>query len=446
MLPGPLATHLVTAGVTGFIVVHGWALLGAVWHYRVSARAGGQPPTLRGLCRHLLPPELLRSRWTRLDIAVYAIHPLFQLLVFQFVVALTVGVAAGVAGALGAVGWHPHLAQGLLWGGIFLLAGLAARDFASFYVHYLQHKIPLLWEFHKVHHAPETLIPPTTRRLHPLDELAGILAEAVFLGAVVGLQACSMDLPIGALIAAAATLYAVAGLLTFAPLRHSHIDLRLGAFERIVLSPAHHQIHHSVEVVHWDRNFGAILPIWDRLWGTFLEPQPRDTYRLGLPDGESELYASLGGVYATPLRRVWAQWRGTLGRGRAARIDGRARELRRILVDDLLRRLDAQEFDAFVAATLAASFRQIYLDRSIGRFGFCALGPHGGDFAFHVSTGDRPRLVAIGFRGCLGLTLVGEAGQPGLRIEVDAPASRRPVGRDAQALQAALTALPKLGG
>ena len=51
-------------------------------------------------------------------------------------------------------------------GAIFL-----AADFGFFFGHYLGHKVPLLWEFHKVHHSAEVLSPLTNYRFHPLDRV-----------------------------------------------------------------------------------------------------------------------------------------------------------------------------------------------------------------------------------------------------------------------------------
>jgi sterol desaturase/sphingolipid hydroxylase (fatty acid hydroxylase superfamily) len=299
-----------TAGVTGFAVTQGWALLGALWHYRNSCAQSGARPTIAGLRRHVLPPGLLASRWTRLDLIMLGLHRLLQFLLFQFVLVTTITVAGLVAHTLARL--HPvaPLRPGFWIDSLFLLSGLVARDFASFYLHYVQHKVPLLWTFHKVHHAPPTLIPATARRLHPLDELANVLAEGLLLGSVIGVQAWCTGQPAQALIMAATVLYTLINMLLFAPLRHSHIDLRLGALERVVLSPAHHQMHHSVEFAHWDRNFGSIFSFWDRLWGTFLVPGPHGSFRLGLPGDQSEAFATVLGCYIVPLKHSWQMLRG----------------------------------------------------------------------------------------------------------------------------------------
>jgi sterol desaturase/sphingolipid hydroxylase (fatty acid hydroxylase superfamily) len=297
--------RMATAGAAGFLVVHVWALLGAIGHYAAACNRRKERPSATGLLHHLLPRDVLVSRWTRLDLVIFAAHRVVDLAIFQVGIAMILGAEALAAGLSRLVAPGPLLAPSFALGAAFLVLGLVARDFASFFVHYLQHRIPLLWEFHKVHHAPETLIPPSTRRLHPVDELTGVVAEALLLGVVIGVEAWLTGLPTRDLIAAAVGLYAIVNMLTFAPLRHSHIDLRLGLFEHFLMSPAHHQLHHSAETAHWDRNFGSILPFWDRLWGTYYVPPPRGTYRLGLPNGQSEAYATLWGCYALPLWRAW---------------------------------------------------------------------------------------------------------------------------------------------
>lgn len=48
-------------------------------------------------------------------------------------------------------------------------------------------------------------------------------------------------------------------------LRHSHIDLPFGPFEWIFISPKQHQVHHSTNPDHFDKNFGVSLSVWDGL-------------------------------------------------------------------------------------------------------------------------------------------------------------------------------------
>jgi sterol desaturase/sphingolipid hydroxylase (fatty acid hydroxylase superfamily) len=109
---------------------------------------------------------------------------------------------------------------------------------------------------------------------------------------------------IGAANPAFGGLYSIINIITFAPLQHSHIVLRLGWPEIVLLSPEHHRLHHSVERQHWDKNFAAIFPFWDRLNQALLEPPPTSTYIVGLPDGTSEDYATLADCYFAPFRKI----------------------------------------------------------------------------------------------------------------------------------------------
>jgi len=55
---------------------------------------------------------------------------------------------------------------------VYMLVVITVIDFVGFYIHYLQHKIPILWEFHKVHHSAEVMHPMSNFREHPIDNLA----------------------------------------------------------------------------------------------------------------------------------------------------------------------------------------------------------------------------------------------------------------------------------
>ena len=69
---------------------------------------------------------------------------------------------------------------------IYTFALLIAFDFALFIAHYWFHRIPLLWEFHKVHHSAETLTPVTIYRFHPVDDGLSMLVVVLMSGTVSG--------------------------------------------------------------------------------------------------------------------------------------------------------------------------------------------------------------------------------------------------------------------
>lgn len=69
---------------------------------------------------------------------------------------------------------------------IYMMVVVAVTDFVAFYIHYLQHKIPVLWEFHKVHHSPEVMHPLSNFREHPFDNVAYALGIGLSYGLLLG--------------------------------------------------------------------------------------------------------------------------------------------------------------------------------------------------------------------------------------------------------------------
>jgi sterol desaturase/sphingolipid hydroxylase (fatty acid hydroxylase superfamily) len=134
------------------------------------------------------------------------------------------------------------------------------------------------------------MIPPTQRRVHPIQELFEIVIRSVIIGTVVGCYGFLTGHPIEDFVIGGVGLYYLAKVISIYPLQHSHIDLRLGVLETVMLSPAHHILHHSSEFEHWDKNYGTILKIWDVLHGTLVTPPVESTFRLGLPENQSRDY------------------------------------------------------------------------------------------------------------------------------------------------------------
>jgi sterol desaturase/sphingolipid hydroxylase (fatty acid hydroxylase superfamily) len=142
-------------------------------------------------------------------------------------------------------------------------------DFSKYFTHSLMHRVPCLWSFHKVHHTAEVLTPLTVYRTHPLEAIIfsfrGILVQSISISLFVFLFGDKIDL---------ISIYGVNIFLflfniTGANLRHSHIQISYGKIlEKLFISPAQHQIHHSIDSSHHGRNFGAVLAIWDLIFGT----------------------------------------------------------------------------------------------------------------------------------------------------------------------------------
>ena len=180
-----------------------------------------------------------------------------------------------------------------------------ALDFGLFFAHFLMHKIPLLWEFHKVHHSAEILTPLTVLRMHPVDMIINSWVVGICVGVVNGSYAYAYPNP------ADATWLVLSNLVVFAfyffgyHLRHSHVWIMFPkGVRQVISSPALHLIHHSTDRRHWDKNFGRIFILWDRLVGAAYIPQEREEISFGIGTEEDGQYNSVYRLYMLPFQKA----------------------------------------------------------------------------------------------------------------------------------------------
>lgn len=154
---------------------------------------------------------------------------------------------------------------------VFTLLLFLLDDFSRFLLHWLSHKVSFLWRFHQVHHSAKVLTPFTVYRIHPVESALYasrlVLTQAIAIGLGVyffGRQLDVIDI-------LGANIFVFVFNIFGANLRHSHIWLSWGnKLEKWFISPAQHQIHHSVDKAHYDKNFGSALAIWDRMFNSLL--------------------------------------------------------------------------------------------------------------------------------------------------------------------------------
>jgi sterol desaturase/sphingolipid hydroxylase (fatty acid hydroxylase superfamily) len=146
-------------------------------------------------------------------------------------------------------------------------------DFFYYWFHRWQHKLAWLWQQHKLHHSEESLNVTTAMRHHWLEEILRI-------GFIVLPMSLVFDLTprmVGWL----------GAVLVYWPyFIHANLRLPLGPLTRVVVGPQTHRIHHSLLPQHADRNFAAVFPLWDILFGSFVAPARGEYPRTGLQSGE----------------------------------------------------------------------------------------------------------------------------------------------------------------
>jgi sterol desaturase/sphingolipid hydroxylase (fatty acid hydroxylase superfamily) len=168
-----------------------------------------------------------------------------------------------------------NLADAYLSPSLVIALTLLLRGFISFGTHYLNHKVPFLWRFHKVHHLDTELDVSSTVRFHPLETP---LSLAIGLPAVLLFGLSPWVLIFYELLDVSVVLFS-----------HSNIQIPslMNRYLRyVIVTPDLHKVHHSSYAPETDSNFSAVFPIWDILCGTFRTAtrEPLETMTLGLDE------------------------------------------------------------------------------------------------------------------------------------------------------------------
>ena len=162
-------------------------------------------------------------------------------------------------------------------------------DLLIYAQHVASHKIPVLWRFHKVHHADRDIDATTGVRFHPVEI---VFSMGYKLACVVVLGPAALAVFLFEVVLNAAALF-----------NHANVRLPVGvdrALRRVIVTPDMHRVHHSVHRQETDSNYGFFLSVWDRAFRTYIA-QPReghDAMTIGLGEYQDE----------KPAHFVWSLW------------------------------------------------------------------------------------------------------------------------------------------
>ena len=156
--------------------------------------------------------------------------------------------------------------------------------------HWLNHRFPILWRFHQIHHSDPVMDVSTATRFH-FGEIAISATLRLPLIPILGI-------PIEGLI-----LYDVI-LLLATQFHHANLALP-GKIDRLVryalVSPDMHKLHHSREKVETDSNYASVLSLWDRLFRTYREKKDCRLIRFGLDSFNSDERQSISSLWMAPF-------------------------------------------------------------------------------------------------------------------------------------------------
>ncbi len=139
-----------------------------------------------------------------------------------------------------------------------IILGVVLLDLAIYFQHVCSHKIPVLWRFHKVHHADRDIDVTTGIRFHPIEAFLSMLYK------------CLVILLIGP-ITISVILFEI---ILNASAMFNHANVRLPtrvdrALRTVIVTPDSHRVHHSEIPAETDSNYGFFLSIWDRMFKTY---------------------------------------------------------------------------------------------------------------------------------------------------------------------------------
>jgi sterol desaturase/sphingolipid hydroxylase (fatty acid hydroxylase superfamily) len=258
-----------------------------VWRLGVFLGLFALLATLEVLAPRRVPAQPRSTRWfTNMSIMV-----LDTLALRALAIALPF-LAIGAAMDAGRMGWGLFNALDWpLW--VEVVLAILILDLAIWAQHLVTHKVPMLWRFHRVHHADRDFDVTTALRFHPVEILASMLLK---IGLVYLLGPAALAVLLFEIILNGTAMF-----------NHSNLRLPLWldrAVRLVLVTPDMHRVHHSIHRHEHDSNYGFALSVWDRMFRTY-RPKPEaghDLMTVGL-EWQDERPSRLGWALMLPFRR-----------------------------------------------------------------------------------------------------------------------------------------------
>jgi sterol desaturase/sphingolipid hydroxylase (fatty acid hydroxylase superfamily) len=298
---GPFA-FFYTSGSWVLWPIASFVMIGLIM-YAASSRHSA-PFSIRGAFRFVFPRDFYKHPTTRIDFWNYVLANVFLMRPVGLLLAL-IWTGQQLRELLINEFGPPTfiIGSGRVTGVCEALLIILIAELGFYAAHYACHKMPALWRIHAAHHSAEVLTPFTGIRAHPLEFVI-------------------LNLPklIGASIATGIVLYftgpqlahGAAPLLFFKMmydqlivlLEHSHLRISYGRLNYLLCSPIMHQIHHSAELRHRDKNIGGFCSLYDWLFGTLYLPTGPEEFQLGKnleETGDRNPHRTLKQFYLEPI-------------------------------------------------------------------------------------------------------------------------------------------------
>jgi len=263
--PGSHASLLSLAGA--FLIAFAFLTLR---RYRKGRRI-----RLKALLRALFPRHVVTSKSSLADLGYFYFNIFLFGLIFGWALLSYEVLSHSVADLLTAMFGprQPTSLPPLVTRAVMTVTLFLAYELGYWLNHYLSHRVPFLWEFHKVHHSATVLTPLTNFRVHPVYMCIFLNILAVFTGLASGVGEYAFGQTTHQFGLSENNIILVFFIYLYVHLQHTELWISFtGWLGRLFMSPAHHQIHHSRHPDHFNKNLGSCLALWDWMFGTLYVP------------------------------------------------------------------------------------------------------------------------------------------------------------------------------
>jgi sterol desaturase/sphingolipid hydroxylase (fatty acid hydroxylase superfamily) len=177
---------------------------------------------------------------------------------------------------------------------IIVILSVVLLDLVIYFQHWIVHRVPIFWRFHKIHHIDQELDTSSGIRFHPVE-----IAFSMFIKCII---VWIIGIPFEAVLVFEIILNATS-LFNHANL---YIPIKIDKLLRLfIVTPDMHRIHHSQIERETNSNYGFNLSCWDKLFGTYNEVSSKDQSKIdiGLEDYKDYSKTSLLDILIIPFRR-----------------------------------------------------------------------------------------------------------------------------------------------
>jgi len=256
----------------------------------------------KALLRALFPKRIVTSRSSFADLGYFYFNLFVFSLVFGWAIIsfdmLSRNVTALLTALFGVM--RPASLPVYVSRSIVTVMLFLAYELGYWINHYLSHRIPFLWEFHKVHHSATVLTPLTNFRVHPVYMCVFLNILALCIGLTSGVVDYVLGQPQPQYGLSDTNAILVFFIYLYVHLQHSQLWISFTGWPgRLFMSPAHHQIHHSKNPIHFNRNLGSCLAVWDWMFGTLYIPAAeREKLEFGVDSDRQHAHTIRGELIA----------------------------------------------------------------------------------------------------------------------------------------------------